>query len=207
MAGLVPAIHVLHNFGMAGGFIYFLTNRPNGILYVGVPEENVPGLRKAIVETRVGATGRAFVIDSKGNWIVSPDGKAESEGARKADRAILVDTDVELQPLAVAKLVKAAGATGLRGGAYKPRTSPYSFQGHKEKGLEMLAVAREQTGLAIVTEVMAPEHVPLVCQERRAVNFPVTQSREISKRISPWRFGPLPSCDPRLETDVRICPS
>jgi 3-deoxy-7-phosphoheptulonate synthase len=68
------------------------------------------------------------------------------------------------QILAVAHAVKAAGATGLRGGAFKPRTSPYSFQGLKEKGLELLALAREETGLAIVTEVMAPEHVPLLAR-------------------------------------------
>jgi 3-deoxy-7-phosphoheptulonate synthase len=66
------------------------------------------------------------------------------------------------QILEVAHLVREAGAAGLRGGAFKPRTSPYSFQGMKEKGLELLAEARDQTGLAIVTEVMAPEHVPLV---------------------------------------------
>ena len=60
--------------------------------------------------------------------------------------------------------LKALGATGLRGGAFKPRTSPYSFQGHKELGLKMLATARAETGLAIVTEVMAPEHVPMVAK-------------------------------------------
>ena len=53
-----------------------------------------------------------------------------------------------------ARLVKAAGAQFLRGGAYKPRTSPYSFQGHGESGLELLAAAREATGLGIVTEIM-----------------------------------------------------
>lgn len=68
------------------------------------------------------------------------------------------------QILEIATLVKEAGAAGLRGGAFKPRTSPYSFQGLKEKGLELLALAREQTGLAVVTEVMAPEHVPLVAR-------------------------------------------
>lgn len=68
------------------------------------------------------------------------------------------------QILEVARIVKETGAQGLRGGAFKPRTSPYSFQGLKEKGLELLALAREQTGLAIVTEVMAPEHVPLVAR-------------------------------------------
>jgi 3-deoxy-7-phosphoheptulonate synthase len=66
------------------------------------------------------------------------------------------------QILELAHFVKEAGASGLRGGAFKPRTSPYSFQGLKEKGLQMLAEARQQTGLAVVTEVMAPEHVPLV---------------------------------------------
>jgi len=66
------------------------------------------------------------------------------------------------QIIEVAHLVKELGATGLRGGAFKPRTSPYSFQGLKEKGLQLLAEAREQTGLAIVTEIMAVEHVGLV---------------------------------------------
>jgi 3-deoxy-7-phosphoheptulonate synthase len=68
----------------------------------------------------------------------------------------------EDQIVGLAKKLKALGATGLRGGAFKPRTSPYSFQGHKEQGLRMLAMAREETGLAIVTEVMAPEHVHTV---------------------------------------------
>lgn len=66
------------------------------------------------------------------------------------------------QILEIAYAAKEQGAGGLRGGAFKPRTSPYSFQGLKEQGLKLLAEAREQTGLAVVTEVMAPEHVPLV---------------------------------------------
>jgi 3-deoxy-7-phosphoheptulonate synthase len=68
------------------------------------------------------------------------------------------------QIVETAKAVKVAGATGLRGGAFKPRTSPYSFQGMKEKGLELLAEARAETGLAVVTEVVAPEDVPLVAR-------------------------------------------
>jgi 3-deoxy-7-phosphoheptulonate synthase len=67
------------------------------------------------------------------------------------------------QLLEVAHAVKEAGAIGLRGGAFKPRTNPYSFQGLAEEGLKLLALAREQTGLAIVTEVMAVEQVKLVC--------------------------------------------
>lgn len=68
----------------------------------------------------------------------------------------------EEQIVATAKAIKAAGATALRGGAFKPRTSPYSFQGMKEDGLKLLAIAREETGLAIVTEVVSPEDVDLV---------------------------------------------
>src|SRR5262245_57722209 len=70
----------------------------------------------------------------------------------------------EEQIMQVAAQVKEAGATALRGGAFKPRTSPYAFQGMKEAGLELLAAAREETGLAVVTEVMTPHHVDLVCR-------------------------------------------
>ncbi|MCH7586911.1 MAG: 3-deoxy-7-phosphoheptulonate synthase [Chloroflexi bacterium] len=66
------------------------------------------------------------------------------------------------QLLETAHAVREAGANMLRGGAYKPRTSPYSFQGMGEEGLELLAEAREVTGLPIVTEVMEPDKVELV---------------------------------------------
>jgi len=66
------------------------------------------------------------------------------------------------QTVETARAVKAAGACMLRGGAFKPRTSPYSFQGLGEDGLKILAEARRETGLSIVTEVMSPEHVALV---------------------------------------------
>ncbi|MHB1134374.1 MAG: 3-deoxy-7-phosphoheptulonate synthase [Chloroflexota bacterium] len=68
------------------------------------------------------------------------------------------------QLLAAAAAVKAAGAHVLRGGAWKPRTSPYSFQGLGLKGLELLREAREQYGLPVVTEVMSPQEVNLVAQ-------------------------------------------
>ena len=60
--------------------------------------------------------------------------------------------------------VKKSGAVALRGGAFKPRTSPYSFQGLGEEGLKLLAEARDIAGLAVVTEVTAPEQVALVAQ-------------------------------------------
>ncbi len=66
------------------------------------------------------------------------------------------------QIVEVAHAVKEAGAVALRGGAFKPRTNPYSFQGLEEEGLKMLAEAREQTGLAVVTEVMSERHVRMV---------------------------------------------
>jgi 3-deoxy-7-phosphoheptulonate synthase len=70
----------------------------------------------------------------------------------------------EKQTMATARAVKAAGATALRGGAFKPRSSPYSFQGLKEDGLKILAAARAETGLAVVTEVLAATEVALVAR-------------------------------------------
>lgn len=70
----------------------------------------------------------------------------------------------EAQLHTVAREVRAAGAHILRGGAFKPRTSPYSFQGLEEEGLRLLAEARKLTGLPVVTEVLEPDRVELVCR-------------------------------------------
>ena len=67
----------------------------------------------------------------------------------------------EEQMITVAKAVQAAGATLLRGGAFKPRTSPYAFQGLHEEGLKLLLKAKEATGLPVVTEIMDASHLPL----------------------------------------------
>jgi len=72
--------------------------------------------------------------------------------------------ETEEQLMTTAEAVKASGASLLRGGAYKPRTSPYAFQGLGEDGLKLLAQAREKTGLAIVTEVMESAEVELVAE-------------------------------------------
>jgi 3-deoxy-7-phosphoheptulonate synthase len=80
-----------------------------------------------------------------------------------------------------AQAVRAAGAAMLRGGAFKPRTSPYAFQGLGEEGLRILALARDLTGLPVVTEVMEPEQVELVAEyadmlqigARNMANFPL----------------------------------
>jgi len=68
------------------------------------------------------------------------------------------------QLLTTARAVKSAGARLLRGGAYKPRTSPYDFQGLGEEALELLAEARRETGLPVVTEVMSTEDVDTICE-------------------------------------------
>jgi 3-deoxy-7-phosphoheptulonate synthase len=86
--------------------------------------------------------------------------------------------------LEVAETVRAAGAGFLRGAIFKPRTSPYSFQGLREKGLEILARVRERTGLAIVTEVMSVVDVPLAAQyvdviqvgARNMQNYPLLET-------------------------------
>jgi 3-deoxy-7-phosphoheptulonate synthase len=88
-------------------------------------------------------------------------------GRKVGENAVLViagpcSVESREQIIETAHAVKEAGATALRGGAYKPRTSPYSFQGLGEEGLELLAEAREATGLPVVTEVMEPDLVPLV---------------------------------------------
>ena len=95
------------------------------------------------------------------------------------------------QLIETAYAVKEAGAHALRGGAYKPRTSPYSFQGLGEEGLEILAEARELTGMPIVTEVMAPEQVEMVSRyadvlqigARNMQNYPLLH--EVGKGNTP----------------------
>ncbi len=90
-------------------------------------------------------------------------------GVEVGGRAIVVmagpcSVESEEQIVETARAVKRAGARLLRGGAYKPRTSPYEFQGLREEGLKLLALAREETGLKVVTEVMNTETVPLVAE-------------------------------------------
>jgi 3-deoxy-7-phosphoheptulonate synthase len=111
----------------------------------------------------------------------------------------------ESQLMTAAKSVKAAGAKILRGGAFKPRTSPYEFQGLGEKGLKLLAKARKETGLAIITELLSQDHAEMVAEyadilqigTRNAQNFqlliaaaktgrPVLLKRGLSMKIEEW---------------------
>ena len=111
----------------------------------------------------------------------------------------------ERQLLTTAEGVAKAGATILRGGAFKPRTSPYEFQGLGEKGLKLLAKARRVTGLPIITELLSEEHTDLVAEyadilqigARNAQNFqlliaaaktgkPILLKRGLSMKIEEW---------------------
>ena len=89
-------------------------------------------------------------------------GDDEIGGDRLAIIAGPCSVESREQLLSTAREVKASGARFLRGGAYKPRTSPYSFQGLREEGLALLAEARQETGLHVVTEVMDVRHLETV---------------------------------------------
>ena len=88
-------------------------------------------------------------------------GEAEIGGGSATVIAGPCSVESEEQIISVAKSVKAAGAKLLRGGAFKPRTSPYSFQGLRAEGLELLLTAKRETGLPIVTEIMSAAHLDM----------------------------------------------
>ncbi len=110
----------------------------------------------------------------------------------------------EEQVTSIAHSVKSAGATFLRGGAFKPRTSPYAFQGMRAEGLELLCKAKEKTGLPIVTEIMDASHIPMfesvdiiqvgarnmqnfeLLKELGTLNTPILLKRGLSSTIEEW---------------------
>ncbi|MCH2115830.1 MAG: 3-deoxy-7-phosphoheptulonate synthase [Pirellulales bacterium] len=109
----------------------------------------------------------------------------------------------EEQIVSAAHAVKDAGASALRGGAFKPRTSPYSFQGLKEEGLKLLAEARNQTDLAVVTEVVSPDDVDLVSEyadvlqigARNMQNYRLLEATGKSPRAVLLKRGPSATID------------
>ena len=110
----------------------------------------------------------------------------------------------EEQIVQIAKDVKASGATLLRGGAFKPRTSPYAFQGLKAEGLDLLKTARRETGLPIVTEIMRASHIDMfenvdiiqvgarnmqnfeLLKELGKIDKPILLKRGLSATIEEW---------------------
>ncbi len=137
--------------------------------------------------------------------VVTSRGVAIGGGQKFCVMAGPCSVESEEQLFATARLVKEQGATFLRGGAFKPRTSPYEFQGLGEKGLQLLAAAREKFDLGIVTEVLAEKDVDLVSRyadilqigTRNAQNFglitaaaktglPILLKRGMAMRIEEW---------------------
>lgn len=124
--------------------------------------EVLPGVEKVI---RIMKPYKLASRDFKGeNTIVKVGDDIEIGGTEIVIMAGPCAVEDEKQVFECAQLVKKLGGKILRGGAFKPRTSPFSFQGLKEEGLKLLARAREETGLLIITEVMAPEDVPLISE-------------------------------------------
>jgi len=139
-----------------------------------------------------------------GNSVIKAGG-AEIGGKRLAVMAGPCSVESREQITAVAQAVKDAGATVLRGGAFKPRTSPYAFQGLKYEGLELLKMAREATGLPIVSELMSPYDIDRFVEDvdiiqvgaRNMQNFdllrllgrtqkPILLKRGLSATIEEW---------------------
>jgi len=123
--------------------------------------ELMPGVAQAIPVSQPFKLVSAEVKPER--TVVNVNG-ATIGGERLAVMAGPCSVESEAQILACARAARQSGAQFLRGGAFKPRTSPYDFQGLKEEGLKLLALAREETGLKVVTEVMSPGSVELVAR-------------------------------------------
>ncbi len=167
-----------------------------------VPLEAIPGVEKVLpILKPFKLASRDF---RKENTVVSV-GSATIGGVKIVVMAGPCAVENKTLLVEIAKDVKEAGATLLRGGAFKPRTSPYAFQGLEEEGLKYLAEARERTGLPIVTEVMDPRDIDMIAKyadvlqigARNMQNFrllkevglykkPVLLKRGISATIKEW---------------------
>ncbi len=123
--------------------------------------ETMPGVRDAI---RVSQPFKLVSREVKPEDTVIDVGGVLIGGPHIAVMAGPCSVESREQLLEAAHAVKRSGAVFLRGGAYKPRTSPYEFQGLAEEGLRLLSLAREQTGLKVVTEAMDAETLPLVAE-------------------------------------------
>ena len=123
---------------------------------------DLPGIQEIIhVSKPYKLVSRDFHPQSS---VVNVCGIKIGEGCRPIVAAGPCAVESEEQIIKTALAVKAAGADLLRGGAFKPRTGPHTFQGLREEGLRLLSLARKESGLPIVTEVMSPEHVEIVAE-------------------------------------------
>ena len=139
------------------------------------------------------------------NSVIPVDGRVPIGGKKFQVMAGPCSVESEKQLMTTAHAVQKAGATILRGGAFKPRTSPYEFQGLGEEGLKLLAKAKKETGMPVITELLSEQHADLVAEyadilqigTRNAQNFqlliaaaktgkPVMLKRGLSMRIEEW---------------------
>src|SRR5882724_4279678 len=123
--------------------------------------EATPGVEKAM---RITAPYKFVSKEFRKERTVIKVGRAEIGGDEFITMAGPCSVESEKQIIETAESVAAAGATILRGGAFKPRTSPYDFQGMEGEGLKLLRKAKEATGLAIITEVMSERDVDMIAQ-------------------------------------------
>lgn len=124
--------------------------------------ENLPGVESVFPILKPYKLASLEVKAEKS--IIAVNGKVKIGGSEIVVMAGPCSVESEQQLIETAKAVKKAGATMLRGGAFKPRTSPYSFQGMEEEGLILLKKAKEETGLPIVTEILKPADLDLICK-------------------------------------------
>ncbi len=131
---------------------------------------------------------RANRLFHQENTIVNVNGNTIG-GKKIALMAGPCSVESEEQILTIAEAVKKSGATFLRGGAFKPRTSPYSFQGLKDEGIRLLKLAREKTGLPIVTEIMSTELVEKVAEDADILQIGARnmQNYELLKEVGKTR--------------------
>jgi 3-deoxy-7-phosphoheptulonate synthase len=167
-----------------------------------VPLEAIPGVEKVLPILK---PFKLASLEFRKEKTVIKVGREQIGGARIAVMAGPCAVENKTLLVEIAKEVKNAGANFIRGGAFKPRTSPYAFQGLEEVGLQYLADARELTGLPIVTEVMDPRDIEMIVKyadvlqigARNMQNFrllkevglckkPVLLKRGISATIKEW---------------------
>ena len=154
----------------------------------GRPLSTLPGVSKVLeVSAPYKRASREF---HPNDTIVDVDG-VKIGGGHKCIIAGPCSVDTIENMIYLAKIAKKNGAKMLRGGAYKPRTSPYTFQGHEEEGLKMMLEAKKETGLPIVTELMSIRDMDVVYKyadviqigARNSQNFPLL--KEIGKMDKP----------------------
>ena len=163
---MASVVEKIESFGMGAHLVEGEERNVIGAIGDGRPIQRELFLHMAGVD-RVLPISRPYKLASrefKGRDTIVP-----VNGVKAGSKQILLiagpcSVESRAQLLETAQAVREAGAHALRGGAFKPRTSPYSFQGLGEEGLEILAEAREMTGMPVVTEVMAPEQVELVAK-------------------------------------------